>query len=259
MENKGVEYRISASLLQTNNYAFDISFTGSYNKNTITSLGPVPVTSPFQANQPGRPFQSQYKRKYVYNDANGDGYLATTEVTVFGPDSTFFLGPSQAPLQQTLTAGAEAFGRRLRVQAMFDRRAGGYLTNLQADGFLCIVGPPVRGCKGLNFLGATLEEQARAIALRFYNAPGAFTEPTDFIKLRELSVSWNLGDRLANRLLRASGARITVSGRNLATWLDGWSGFDPEGTQSRGDDITVTENFALGTTRYMMARLNLTF
>jgi TonB-linked SusC/RagA family outer membrane protein len=259
MQNSGVEYRISASLLQSDNYGLDISFSGSDNRNKITSLGPVPVTSPFQPNQPGRPVNSQYRRKYIYNDANGDGYLATTEVTVFGPDSTFFLGPSLAPVQQTLTAGAEAFGRRLRVQAMFDRRAGGYLTNLQADGFLCIVGPPVRGCKGLNYLGATLEEQARAIALRFYNAPGAFTEPTDFIKLRELSASWRLGDRLASRLLGAQEARITVSGRNLKTWLDGWSGFDPEGTQSRGDDITFTENFALGTTRYVMARLTLIF
>ena len=259
MQNAGVEYRISGQLVDTRNYGFDLSFSGSNNQNKITSLGPVPVTSPFQANQPGRPFNSQYKRKYTYNDANGDGYLAITEVTVFGSDSTFYLGPSLAPVQMSLTAGAEAFSRRLRLQALFDRRAGGFLADLQADGFLCVVGPPVRGCKGLNFLGATLEEQARAIALRFYNAPGAFTEPTDFVKLRELSLSWDLGERVAQRLLRARGAQITIAGRNLFSWLDGWSGFDPEGTQSRGDDITATENFALGTTRYYMARLNLTF
>jgi TonB-linked SusC/RagA family outer membrane protein len=259
MQNAGVEYRIGAQVLDMQNYGFDLTFAGSNNQNKITSLGPVPVTSPFQANQPGRPFNSQYKRKYIYNDANGDGYLATTEVTVFGVDSTFYLGPSLPPVQMTLTAGAEAFQRRLRLQAMFDRRAGGFLTNLQSDGFLCIVGPPVRGCKGLNFLGATLEEQARAIALRFYNAPGAFTEPTDFVKLRELSLSWELGDRIARRYLRAQSARVAIAGRNLFTWLDGWSGFDPEGTQSRGDDITATENFALGTTRYYMARLNITF
>jgi TonB-linked SusC/RagA family outer membrane protein len=259
MQNAGIEYRISAQLLDSPQYGLDISFNGSNNKNKITSLGPVPVTSPFQANQPGKPFQSQFKRKYVYDDANGDGYLASTEVTVFGSDSTFYLGPSLPPVQMTLSTGAEAFGRRLRVQAMFDRRAGGFLTNLQSDGFLCIVGPPVRGCKGLNYLDATLEEQARAIALRFYNAPGAFTESTDFIKLREVSLSWNFGGAFARKYLRAQNASISVAGRNLATWLDGWSGFDPEGTQSRGDDITATENFALGTTRYLMARLNLTF
>jgi len=259
MQNKGIEYRISAQVLDSRQFGLDIAFAGSKNDNEITSLGPVPVTSPFQANQPGRPFNSQFKRKYIYNDANNDGYLASTEVTVFGADSTYFLGPSLPPVQMTLTTGAEAFGRRLRLQAMFDRRAGGYLTNLQADGFLCIVGPPVRGCRGLNSLDASLEEQARAIALRFYNAPGAFTESTDFIKLREVSLSWNLGDAFARKYLRAQGARISVAGRNLATWLDGWSGFDPEGTQSRGDDITATENFVLGTTRYIMARLNLTF
>ena len=259
MQNKGFEYRISTQILDTRQYGFDVSFTGSKNDNKITSLGPVPVTSPFQTNQPGLPFNSQFKRKYTYNDANNDGYLASTEVTVFGADSTYFLGPSLPPTQMTLTTGAEVFNRRLRLQAMFDRRAGGYLTNLQSDGFLCIVGPPVRGCKGLNYLGATLDEQARAIALRFYNAPGAFTESTDFIKLREVSLSYNLGDAFARKYLRAQNARISVAGRNLATWLDGWSGFDPEGTQSRGDDITATENFVLGTTRYIMARLNITF
>jgi hypothetical protein len=74
-----------------------------------------------------------------------------------------------------------------------------------------------------------------------------------------VSLSWNFGGAFARKYLRAQNASISVAGRNLATWLDGWSGFDPEGTQSRGDDITATENFALGTTRYLMARLNLTF
>jgi TonB-linked SusC/RagA family outer membrane protein len=259
MQNAGIEYHIGGQLVDRRAFGFDVNFSGSNNKNKITSLGPVPVTSPFQSNQPGLPFQSQFKRRYTYADANGDGYLSQTEVTVFPADSTYLLGPAQAPTQMALTAGAEFFNRRLRVQTLFDRRAGGYIANLQGDGFLCIVGPPVRGCKGLNDLTSSLEEQAKAIALRFYNAPGAYTESTDFIKLRELSASWELDDRFARKYLRAQSARIAVSGRNLASWLDGWSGFDPEGIQSAGRDITATENFVVGTTRYFMVRMNLTF
>ncbi len=259
MQNAGIEYRVSSQLIDNRFFAFDMTFSGSNNHNKITSLGPVAVTSPFQANQPGLPYQSQFKRRYVYSDANNDGYLSTTEVTVFPVDSTFYLGPALAPIQMSLNARAEFFGRRLRIQTLFDRRAGGYLSDLQADGFLCIVGPPTRGCRGLNYLNASLEEQARAIALRFYNAPGAFTESTDFVKWRELSASWDLGDRIAQRYLRAQSAQITVSGRNLHSWLNGWTGFDPEGVQSAGADITTTENFALGATRYYMVRLNLTF
>jgi TonB-linked SusC/RagA family outer membrane protein len=259
MQNAGIEYRLSSQLIDRRNLGLDVMFSGSNNKNKITSLGPVPLSSPFQANQPGLPFQSQFKRRYTYKDANGDGYLSTTEVTLFPVDSTYLLGPALAPIQMTLTAGAEFFQRRLRVQTLFDRRAGGYLADLQADGFECVLGPPVRSCKGLNYLGATLEEQARAIALRFNNAPGAFTESTDFIKLREISVSWNLGDHFAQRYLHAQSARIAVAGRNLHSWLNGWTGFDPEGTQSAGNDITATENFALGTTRYYTVRLNLSF
>jgi hypothetical protein len=159
----------------------------------------------------------------------------------------------------TLTAGAEFFKRRLRIQTLIDRRAGGYISDLQADGFECILGPPVKGCRGLNYLGSSLSDQARAIALRFYNAPGAFTESTDFIKLREISASWDLGDAIAHRYLRAQSARIGVAGRNLHAWLHGWSGFDPEGLQSAGADITASENFALGATRYFMVRFNVTY
>ncbi len=260
MQNSGIEYRINTQLIDTRQIGFDLAFSGSNNHNKIVSLGPVPLSSPFQANQPGLPFQSQFKRKYTYKDANGDGYLSTAEVTVFPVDSTYFLGPALAPIQMTLTAGAEFFHRRIRVQTLFDRRAGGYLADLQADGFLCVLGPPVRGCRGLNYLGSSLEDQARAIALRFNNAPGAFTESTDFIKLRELSVSYDLGSQFAQRFLHAQSARIAVSGRNLHQWLSKeWSGFDPEGVQSSGNDITATENFALGGTRYLMARLNIVF
>jgi TonB-linked SusC/RagA family outer membrane protein len=259
MQNAGIEYRLGAQLIDRPSLGFDVAFSGSNNHNKITSLGPVPLSSPFQANQPGLPYQSQFKRKYIYRDANNDGYLSSTEVTVFPTDSTYYLGPSLAPIQMTLTAGAEFLHRRLRVQALVDRRAGGYLGDLQADGFECILGPPVKGCRGLNYLGASLNDQARAIALRFYNSPGAFTESTDFVKLREISASWDLGDAFAHRYLRAQSARVGIAGRNLHQWLHGWSGFDPEGLQSAGADITASENFALGAPRYYMVRLNVTY
>jgi TonB-linked SusC/RagA family outer membrane protein len=56
-----------------------------------------------------------------------------------------------------------------------------------------------------------------------------FVEPGGFVKLRELSVSYNVPKRLLSRLSggRATGATLSVLGRNLMTWTD-YSGYDPE-------------------------------
>lgn len=53
-----------------------------------------------------------------------------------------------------------------------------------------------------------------------------YVEKGDFIKLRELSVTWTLPTSLASAF-RASGASVTLAGQNLAVWTD-YQGFDPE-------------------------------
>ena len=56
-----------------------------------------------------------------------------------------------------------------------------------------------------------------------------FVEPGGFVKLRELSVRYSLPTQLVSRFSagRASGASVSVIGRNLKTWTD-YSGYDPE-------------------------------
>jgi hypothetical protein len=56
-----------------------------------------------------------------------------------------------------------------------------------------------------------------------------FVEPGGFVKLRELSVRYQLPQRLTTRLAngRAVGASVSVIGRNLKTWTK-YSGYDPE-------------------------------
>jgi hypothetical protein len=56
-----------------------------------------------------------------------------------------------------------------------------------------------------------------------------WVQPADYIKLRGLSVSYDLPERLT---LRASSARLTLAGQNLWKWTD-YDGLDPELT--RGD------------------------
>ena len=56
-----------------------------------------------------------------------------------------------------------------------------------------------------------------------------FVEPGGFVKLREVSVSYTLPPRLVSRVFGgvATGASVSLIGRNLYTWTD-YTGYDPE-------------------------------
>ena len=90
-------------------------------------------------------------------------------------------------------------------------------------------------------------EQVQAAGL--YNglvASDYFVEDGSYVKLRELSVSYTLGQKLLAQtgLGRVtSGVKLALIGRNLYTWTN-YSGFDPEVTS--GNDF----NFRIDGFRY---------
>ena len=71
-----------------------------------------------------------------------------------------------------------------------------------------------------------------------------YIEDGSWVKLRELSVSYDLPARLAG-LFRASGAQVSLTGRNLKTWTD-FTGWDPE--TNVGAQRTLIRGFAFATT-----------
>ena len=71
-----------------------------------------------------------------------------------------------------------------------------------------------------------------------------YIEDGSFVKLRELSASYTLPASLA-QAVRASGATITLAGRNLKTWTD-YTGWDPE--TNVGAQRTLVRGFSFATT-----------
>jgi TonB-dependent starch-binding outer membrane protein SusC len=71
-------------------------------------------------------------------------------------------------------------------------------------------------------------------------------EDGDFIRLREIALTYNIPSRLASRF-KSRNASITVSGRNL--WLaTKYSGLDPESNENgRGSTGALTDNFLVST------------
>jgi hypothetical protein len=77
----------------------------------------------------------------------------------------------------------------------------------------------------------------------FSKQTGAYVEDASFVKLREITIGYELPPYMVSRFgRRMRSAEITLSGRNLATWTD-YTGLDPEvsnfGNQPVGRNIDV--------------------
>jgi hypothetical protein len=149
------------------------------------------------------------------------------------------------------------------VGAMFDYRGGHWIEN-STDSFRCTVG--LIYCRALIDPTAPLKDQAAAAAYAYGDANGltewGFFEPAWFIKLRELSLTFNAPAHIA-QMFRASRLSLTLSGRNLLT-IDDYSGIDPEvngfGQGREGlSNFAATDFFSQPQVRHWVARLNVGF
>ncbi len=84
-------------------------------------------------------------------------------------------------------------------------------------------------------------------------------DDADFVRLRELSVSYTL-PRGLTRWVGAGGGTLTLTGRNIALFT-GYRGWDPEGSTLGGTtpDGPVYNFWQPGQPRSFLLRLNLTF
>src|SRR2546422_4876377 len=83
-------------------------------------------------------------------------------------------------------------------------------------------------CRGDVDPAASLWEQARAMAVRVHssNTQWGYVEKSDFLRFRELSLTFTLPDQVA-RWMNAKRVSLTASGRNLKL-ITGYSGADPQ-------------------------------
>ncbi|HVE77448.1 MAG TPA: SusC/RagA family TonB-linked outer membrane protein [Gemmatimonadaceae bacterium] len=106
----------------------------------------------------------------------------------------------------------------LRLSSLFDWQSGGDLVNVTQNVFDAYGLAPDQADGGLARINLN---DTQGISQYVYSA--------SFVKLRELSLSYELPSYWTGRLFGGTsrGARLEVSGRNLATWTD-YPGVDPE-------------------------------
>ena len=191
-----------------------------------------------------------------FEDADGDGVIQESEIRV--GDSLAYAGQSLPPRQLTTATSLSFLGGRVRIATEFDYRGGNTQINF-AEINRCIGS---NNCRAVNDPSASLEDQARAVALNsatygytFYG----YMEDASFVRWRELSLTYAIPDGFAHRLRARSGS-ITISGRNLHLFTD-YTGPDPEVNDSPGRSIVegYSGNPTALPARYWTLRVNLGF
>ncbi|HTE46677.1 MAG TPA: TonB-dependent receptor, partial [Gemmatimonadaceae bacterium] len=263
VQNTGWELALNAQPVNRRNFSMDVTVNASINHNLVLSLGGTP---PQIANDTrvavGYPIGGYWEIPLTgYQDKNHDGILTyskdpTKNEVFFAGDTSVFMGVSIPPQQITLTPAIELFNHSLRVQTMFDYRGGNHAINL-TNIVMCNI---VSNCVGRNDPHASLAEQARALE---YSDPspvaaGGDTGPGEFIKWRELSITYTMPERWT-KFVHSRGASIALSARNIQTWTQ-YPGVDPENstyTTGGSGDAHLFDQVTVGPPTYYIIRLNL--
>lgn len=209
--NVGTEIGLNLIPIQSRMFTWTSNTTFSRNRGEVTAL-PVPAFT--TGNSFGERFgmpkiQVGYSPTQIVVYSGFDSTGARREIHPGDQNPDFEMGFSN-----DFTVGP------FRLASLLDWRKGGYVVNLTKDYFYF-------GLPG----GNVADTATRTKELNGYLKNGApvFLEHASFAKLRELTLSYELGNSLRRALFlgHASSARIELSGRNLLTWTP-YTGYDPE-------------------------------
>lgn len=251
VKNTGVEVALNTRVFDNGAASFNLDLVGAFLDNELKTLGEgiEPVIFGLQRHVEGFPLGGYWDEEFTFSDANGDGLIGRDEVQA---GETVYLGSPFATTDISLTGKIGLFGDQLVASALLNYRGGQKLYNN--------TGAWRNGnsnTQELNDPGASLENQARAVASKFFGTNAGYIEDASFWRLREVSLTYN-APRTWLGTLGVSRLSLTVSGQNLALWTD-YSGLDPEINSIGQSNFSTQEFLSQPPLRSWKARINLTF
>ncbi len=264
VDNSGFELALNAQPVRSQNLTWSVNLSSSFINNELVDLGtdargePIPDIvfglGSTQRHKEGYPLGSYFHFPITYEDVNGDGLLSPNEVQV-RTDTVVYLG-SPMPKREMSLATDLRIRDWVRIGALVDYKGGHKLLNgLRA--WRCSTNRDYN-CAALYDPSTPLDQQAASVAQSFYsNTYTGFVEDADFIKLREVSVTFMMPASYINRI-GLKGLSLTLAGRNLKTWTD-YSGLDPEVNYAGQSNFTVAEFYTLPPSRYFTMRFDANF
>jgi TonB-linked SusC/RagA family outer membrane protein len=252
--NKGLEISANATLVRNRTVQFDLFASAWGTQSRVKDLGadiqPIifGLGGATQRIQVGYAPGSYFQLPYTFDDANGDGKLSQSEVTL-GSTSTFQGQPF--PDHGGSVSGTITVYQRLHIYGLVDGRFGNKLFN-STEQFRCGVG----NCRGRNDPSASLEEQAAAVA-NIKGSQAGYMEDADFVKLREISLTYDAPSKFTSKI-GAAAVSFTIAGRNLVTWTK-YTGLDPELNEAGQNNFTTADFLTQPPVRYWIGRVNIAF
>jgi len=292
LKNSGVEFLIEYTPVETRNFSWTTSWNTTYLKTEVLSVGKNPDGTPIKdllviyyngtGNEflgelhytVGMPMNQLYTKTYLRND-NGDilvqnnGRLLATPTTVpVGSSIPKHTGGwNNTFTYKNLTLGVfidyKLGGTVLSSTYLNMTRQGMSDLSLQGrrDGENGLVFPGVYQTTGLPNTTAVTDLQGFYGDYRNLQIGDPFTFKSDFVKLRSITLSYNLTNAVKKAAFLGfiKGLSLQASCRNVAILYKDIPNLDPEAIQSSGDTRSGYENSSLLTTRDFMFGLNVKF
>jgi TonB-linked SusC/RagA family outer membrane protein len=264
VSNKGLEVGLNATPIQRRTFTWDSHLSISTNKNKLLSFGDTTIKYqiPFasygsvQRHQVGYPLGG-YWAPFPKRNPDGSLVLVNGAIAAASVTDTSYIGPAE-PTHELAFSNTFGFFRNFSLYSLFDMKGGNY-NYRGAELYRCASSV---NCIERNDPNASAEDQIIYAAGTTFNPRAIYIHKADFVKLRDLSLTYELPERLASRI-QASRAAITFAGHNLKLWSD-YPGPDPEvNTYGRASAVTGSfirgDIYAMPMTRRLSATLNLTF
>lgn len=275
VRNKGIELTLNLTPVRGNDFAWNIDLNYSRNVNKLIelteTLKTLSLQSDFMNNTraiEGKPLGLIFSRGFVRND-QGAIVAGANGLPLVTAGTTVELGTSRP----SWTGGINnSFTYKdFTLSFLVSARMGGVVTSftnavIYADGVTeqtlagrdsyIVEGVKEDGSK--NTTATTAEKYWRFVGGRNTPVGEAFTYSASNIRLRELTLGYNLPKRMMGRI-PFQGASLSLTGRNLFFIMNNAEGFDPELVTGSSNTTVGLESFSLPSTRTIGLNLNLTF
>ncbi|WKW15197.1 SusC/RagA family TonB-linked outer membrane protein [Pseudogemmatithrix spongiicola] len=262
--NRGIEVAVNATLYDSPTFTWDVR--GGFNTlyNELVDLGDVPAFNTLNRFTEGYPLGA-FVSKRIRNIDEATGVVTVAD--------TFEVVGSQFPgFEGTLTSTFTLF-RQLRISAQFDTKQD-YLVYNNTDFFRET--QLVRSNARLDTTVLSRRERLKRYgnptpgqpAFRQENGASTtvnevrdyYLQPGDFVRFRELGVTWDIPAKYATRMPGVATASLGFAVQNVALWKDkDFTGPDPEVISAAGAQFNRTDFLTLPNPRTTVLRLNITF
>jgi len=262
--NSGMEVGITADMLRKNNFQWETRVNFNTLNNELVDLGEVAAFGTLNR------FTEGYQLGSFVSKRIRNINTATKVVTVA---DTFEVVGNALPTFEMAWSNTFTLFRNFRISTLIDTKQDFYLYNL-TDYFRetqlvrsnrrldPTVLPEIERLRryGNPTAGQPAFVQENGTGTTVDQARDAFLQPGDFVRFRELGVTWNVPQRLLSNIFGTRTASLGFAMQNLALWSD-YEGADPEVVTDPTAAFGVgrTDFLTLPNPRRAILRLNISF